>query len=136
MRGTRNHHNAARPVSPLRRALAIGTAWAAFGLAGGAAFARPASTPAAASGAAAAPVAQSADAALVKRGEYLARAGDCIACHPANGGKPVAGGLKFDTPSGGIYSTNNTTDPKAGLGRWPYDARPSAVREVLSKEGG
>ncbi|MDI9690431.1 cytochrome c, partial [Burkholderia cenocepacia] len=97
--------------SPLRRALAIGTAWAAFGLAGGAAFAQPASTPAAASGAAAAPVAQSADAALVKRGEYLARAGDCIACHTANGGKPFAGGLKFDTPIGGIYSTNITPDP-------------------------
>ncbi|ERI26700.1 shikimate/quinate 5-dehydrogenase [Burkholderia cenocepacia BC7] len=41
-----NHHNAARPVSPLRRALAIGTAWAAFGLAGGAVV-RAAGVPAA-----------------------------------------------------------------------------------------
>ncbi|ALV59557.1 alcohol dehydrogenase [Burkholderia cenocepacia] len=135
MKRTMNHHNAARPVSPLRRALAIGTAWAAFGLAGGAAFAQPASTPAAASGAAAAPVAQSADAALVKRGEYLARAGDCIACHTANGGKPFAGGLKFDTPIGGIYSTNITPDPKTGLGGWTYEDFTRAVREGVRKNG-
>ncbi|TDA49322.1 cytochrome c, partial [Burkholderia pyrrocinia] len=29
-----------------------------------------------------------ADAALVKRGEYLAVAGDCMACHTVKGGKP------------------------------------------------
>jgi hypothetical protein len=29
---------------------------------------------------------------LVARGDYLARAGDCIACHTAQGGKPYAGG--------------------------------------------
>ncbi|HKT94046.1 MAG TPA: cytochrome c, partial [Paraburkholderia sp.] len=36
------------------------------------------------------------NAALVAHGEYLARAGDCIACHTTQGGKPFAGGLKFD----------------------------------------
>ena len=38
------------------------------------------------------------DAAQVKRGEYLARAGDCVACHTAPGGKPSAGGLSLPTP--------------------------------------
>lgn len=28
----------------------------------------------------------------VQRGEYLARAGDCISCHTATGGQPLAGG--------------------------------------------
>ncbi|MCA3788754.1 MAG: cytochrome c, partial [Burkholderia sp.] len=88
-----------RRMFPLWRALAAGASWAVFGLAGTTAFAQPAA-PAAASGPAAAPVARSADANLIKRGEYLARAGDCIACHTASGGKPFAGGLKFDTPIG------------------------------------
>ena len=35
--------------------------------------------------------AQAADADLVKRGEYLARAADCMACHTAAGGAPFAG---------------------------------------------
>jgi mono/diheme cytochrome c family protein len=129
-----NHHHAARRMSPLRRALAIGTAWAVLGLAGGPAFAQPAA-PAAASGPAAAPAAQSADANLVKRGEYLARAGDCIACHTASGGKPFAGGLKFDTPIGAIYSTNITPDPKTGLGGWTLDDFTRAVREGVRKNG-
>src|SRR5580704_16108133 len=34
-------------------------------------------------------------AALIKKGEYLARAGDCIACHTVRGGKQFAGGLLY-----------------------------------------
>ncbi len=37
------------------------------------------------------------------RGEYLARAGDCVACHSAPGGKAFAGGLKMGTPLGTIF---------------------------------
>src|SRR6185437_7105149 len=44
------------------------------------------------------------------RGEYLARAGDCIACHSVRGGKAFAGGLRMGTPMGAIYSTNITPD--------------------------
>ena len=32
------------------------------------------------------------------RGAYLARMGDCVACHTAPGGKPFAGGLPMETP--------------------------------------
>src|SRR6478736_6337325 len=35
---------------------------------------------------------------LVARGEYLARAADCTACHTVSGGKPFAGGLPFKLP--------------------------------------
>ncbi|MBN3854202.1 c-type cytochrome [Paraburkholderia sp. Ac-20340] len=76
-----------------------------------------------------------ADAALVAHGEYLARAGDCIACHTAKGGKPFAGGLKFDTPIGAIYSTNITPDANTGIGKWSYADFAKAVREGVRPTG-
>ena len=49
------------------------------------------------------PSAQTARASATARGEYLARAGDCVACHSAPGGKAFAGGLKMGTPLGTIF---------------------------------
>jgi mono/diheme cytochrome c family protein len=57
----------------------------------------------------------------VKRGEYLARAGDCIACHTAPTGKLFAGGLAMPTPFGTLYSTNITPDPETGIGKFNAD---------------
>ena len=57
-----------------------------------------------------------AGASLVARGEYLARAADCMACHTAPGGKPFAGGLAIRTPFGTLYSPNITPDRKTGIG--------------------
>ena len=54
----------------------------------------------------------------VQRGEYLARAGDCVSCHTATGGAPFAGGLRLDTPFGYMLSPNITPDPDTGIGRW------------------
>ena len=34
----------------------------------------------------------------VQRGEYLARAGDCISCHTTRGGQPSAAGARLNTP--------------------------------------
>jgi alcohol dehydrogenase (quinone), cytochrome c subunit len=79
--------------------------------------------------------AHAADADLIKRGAYLARAGDCVACHTAVGGKPFAGGLKFDTPIGGIYSTNITPDPETGIGKWSLQDFDRAVREGVRQNG-
>ncbi|WP_431822750.1 c-type cytochrome [Burkholderia sp. F1] len=123
--------NAARRTA---RALATGAAWLGFGLASGAAVAQPAAVPAAAASAAVAPAPHAADA-LVARGAYLARAGDCVACHTASGGKPFAGGLKFDTPIGAIYSTNITPDPKTGLGGWTLEEFDRALRAGVRKNG-
>ena len=47
---------------------------------------------------------------LVAKGEYLARAGDCIACHTEPGGALFAGGRSMATPFGTIYSPNITPD--------------------------
>jgi mono/diheme cytochrome c family protein len=61
------------------------------------------------------------DAALLATGEYLARAGDCIACHTAREGKTFAGGLPMKTPFGTLYTSNITPDPQTGIGTWTAD---------------
>lgn len=75
-----------------------------------------------------------AEADLIKQGEYLARAGDCVACHTAKGGKPFAGGLPMETPIGVIYSTNITPD-KTGLGDYSFEDFDKAVRHGVAKSG-
>jgi mono/diheme cytochrome c family protein len=72
--------------------------------------------------------------ALVRQGEYLARAGDCVACHTAKGGKPFAGGLGMETPIGTVYSTNITPDP-TGIGHYSFDDFDQAVRHGVGKDG-
>jgi mono/diheme cytochrome c family protein len=52
------------------------------------------------------------------RGQYLAQAADCEACHTAEGGKPFAGGRPFDTQFGTLYSPNITPDAETGIGAW------------------
>ncbi|KQV23005.1 alcohol dehydrogenase [Pseudomonas sp. Root329] len=71
---------------------------------------------------------------LIKQGEYLARAGDCVACHTAKDGKPFAGGLPMETPIGTIYSTNITPD-KTGLGNYSFEDFDKAVRHGVAKNG-
>ena len=61
------------------------------------------------------------DAALIAKGEYLARAGDCIACHTAPEGKIFAGGLEMPTPFGTLYTSNITPDRETGIGTWTAD---------------
>lgn len=69
------------------------------------------------------------------RGQQLAAAGDCIACHTAAGGKPFAGGLKMSTPIGAVYSTNITPDKRTGIGEYGYDDFVKAVRGGVAKDG-
>ncbi|WEF30049.1 cytochrome c [Klebsiella aerogenes] len=77
-----------------------------------------------------------ADSNLIKQGEYLARAGDCVACH-TNGkeGKPFAGGLPMETPIGTIYSTNITPDKEQGIGGYTFEEFDDAVRKGVRKDG-
>ncbi len=57
-------------------------------------------------------------ASLIERGEYLARAADCAACHTAEGGVPYTGGRSFVLPFGTLYSTNITPDKETGIGNY------------------
>ncbi|SDO22094.1 Cytochrome c, mono-and diheme variants [Rhodoferax sp. OV413] len=84
-----------------------------------------------ADGPAAAPV----DAQLVAKGAYLARAGDCVACHTAPQGKPFAGGLPMATPVGAVYSTNITPDKGAGIGDWSFEDFAKLMRTGVTKAG-
>ncbi|WP_247880730.1 hypothetical protein [Brucella intermedia] len=69
------------------------------------------------------------DKALIEKGDYVAHAGDCAACHTAPGGKAFAGGLGMQTPLGTIYSTNITSDSKTGIGSYSYADFERAVRQ-------
>ena len=53
---------------------------------------------------------------VVKRGEYLAHAADCVVCHTSPGGQQYAGGLAIPLPFGTLYSTNITPDKATGIG--------------------
>jgi alcohol dehydrogenase (quinone), cytochrome c subunit len=75
------------------------------------------------------------DEALITRGAYLAKVGDCIACHTAPRGTPFAGGLKMNTPMGAIYTTNITPDPVTGIGRYTLADFARALREGVAKDG-
>jgi thiosulfate dehydrogenase len=82
-----------------------------------------------------APPASADEKAAVERGRYLAKAGDCGACHTAPGGKEFAGGLPLPTPLGKIYSTNITPDRKTGIGSWSLADFSRAVRRGVAKGG-
>lgn len=72
---------------------------------------------------------------LVAQGAYLARIGDCVACHTAKDGQPFAGGLPMETPVGVIYSTNITPDPNTGIGQYSLQDFDLAVRHGIAKQG-
>ena len=71
----------------------------------------------------------------ISKGQYLATAGDCGACHTAAGAKPFSGGLKMSTPVGAIYSTNITPDKTTGIGEYSYADFAKALREGVAKDG-
>ena len=54
----------------------------------------------------------------VARGEYLARAADCVACHSGPGRAAWTGGREFVLPFGKIYSPNITPDRDTGIGQY------------------
>lgn len=71
----------------------------------------------------------------VARGEYLARAADCMACHTVPGGAAFAGGLAFRLPFGTIYSPNITPDKDTGIGNWTDDDFVRAMHAGVGKDG-
>ncbi len=71
----------------------------------------------------------------VARGAYLARAGNCMACHTERGGAPYAGGRGIDTPFGTVYSSNLTPDADTGLGRWSAPQFWRAMHHGRSADG-
>ncbi|MFQ3456285.1 cytochrome c [Bradyrhizobium sp. UFLA01-814] len=79
---------------------------------------------------------KAADPAVLAKGEYLARAGDCIACHTAREGKTFAGGLPMKTPFGTLYTSNITPDPQTGIGTWTSDQFYQMMHNGRFPDGG
>jgi mono/diheme cytochrome c family protein len=73
---------------------------------------------------------------IVARGEYLARAGDCIACHTAPEGRIFAGGRAMPTPFGTLYTSNITPDPDTGIGKWTADDFYKTMHSGRFPDGG
>lgn len=79
--------------------------------------------------------AQPTGSALIARGEYLARAGDCSACHTVPGGQPFAGGVAFALPFGTIYAPNITPDKETGIGGWTDAEFVRALHRGIDRNG-
>jgi mono/diheme cytochrome c family protein len=75
------------------------------------------------------------DATQIARGEYLARAADCMVCHTSQDGKPYAGGFAFNLPFGTLYSTNITPDKETGIGKYTDAQFLVALRRGVRDDG-
>ena len=73
-------------------------------------------------------VAPAAMPALIARGAYLARLGDCAACHSVPGKPAYSGGLRMGIPIGAIYTSNITPDSNDGIGRMSLGDFDRALR--------
>lgn len=74
-------------------------------------------------------------AAQASRGAYLAKAGNCMACHTIRGGEEYAGGRAIRTQFGDIYAPNITPEEDAGIGKWTSDDFWRAMHNGKSKDG-
>src|SRR6187397_894243 len=72
---------------------------------------------------------------FLDRGEYLARAGDCVACHTAPEGREFAGGRAMPTPFGNLYVPNITPDDETGIGKWTADEFYRMMHTGISRDG-
>ena len=71
----------------------------------------------------------------IARGEYLARAGDCVACHTTAGGAEFAGQRAMPTPFGNLYAPNITPDEETGIGVWTPDEFYRMLHTGISRDG-
>lgn len=81
------------------------------------------------------PIPNGPNADLIRRGRYLAIAGDCASCHTRRGGRPFEGGLGLETPFGIIYSANLTSDRDNGIGDWTQDQFFRALHDGVAPGG-
>jgi len=75
------------------------------------------------------------DQSLVAKGAYLAKAGDCEACHTTPGHPSFSGGEAIDTPMGSIYPPNITPDKKYGIGAWTDEQFYHTMHDGIGKDG-
>ena len=71
----------------------------------------------------------------IARGAYLARAGDCMACHTLRGGAAYAGGRAITSSFGTFYTPNITADKSTGIGNWSAQDFWRALHHGRGKDG-
>ena len=69
------------------------------------------------------------------RGEYMAHAANCAACHTAPRRQALRRRLPMMTPLGAIYTTNITPDPSTGIGQYSLEEFGRALRQGVAKDG-
>jgi mono/diheme cytochrome c family protein len=72
---------------------------------------------------------------IINKGEYLARAGDCVACHTEPTGVEFAGGRAMTTPFGNLDVPNITPDDETGIGQWTADDFYRMMHTGVSRDG-
>jgi alcohol dehydrogenase (quinone), cytochrome c subunit len=70
---------------------------------------------------------------IIARGAYLAKLGDCAACHSIPGKPAYSGGLRMAIPIGAIYTSNITPDAKNGIGSMSLSDFDRALRFGVSR---
>lgn len=73
--------------------------------------------------------------ASAERGQYLATVSNCRTCHTTGDGEPFAGGVRFQTPFGVLYSTNITTDNATGIGAWSFQDFHASMKHGVRPDG-
>lgn len=75
--------------------------------------------------------------ALIQKGEYLAKMGDCISCHTntTENKASYSGTLPINTPFGTFYTPNITPDPETGIGKWSEADFIRALKEGRDPQG-
>ena len=78
-----------------------------------------------------------ADDAAIKRGTYIFKAAGSEGCHTSvkPKGAFLAGGRRMQTPFGGFYTPNITSDKTHGIGGWTYEQFVAAMREGKTPDG-
>lgn len=75
------------------------------------------------------------DSQLVEKGEYIARATDCIACHIGPDGTPYAGGKANATPLGDIIAPNISSSKEHGIGEYSLEDLTKVLRDGKAPYG-
>jgi len=78
---------------------------------------------------------QSAEMQQISLGAYLTRAGNCMGCHTAKGGRPFAGGYRLSTTFGIFVTPNLTSDKETGIGLWSREDFWQALHQGKSRDG-
>lgn len=71
----------------------------------------------------------------IRRGAYLALAGNCAGCHSSPGEPAYAGGRGIETPFGTVFASNLTPDVATGIGTWSSSAFWRALHDGRSRDG-